>query len=105
MESLDELKAHLTGYLDERLDGAAKAAVAEGVKDLTSYMDSRFGTLEQGLNDMGGTLSQVSKDVGGVVDSVSKLANTVLAIPTTLAQTVEDTISSTIGRINPFHLP
>lgn len=101
MESLDELKAHLTGYLDERLDGAAKAAVAEGVKDLTSYMDSRFGTLEQGLNDMGGTLSQVSKDVGGVVDSVSKLANTVLAIPTTLAQTVEDTIN----RINPFHLP
>lgn len=97
MESLADLKTELTEWFDERI----KTAVDEGNKDLMTDLDTRFGNLEKGVNDMGVMLSGVSRDVGGVSDSVAKLMSTVLSIPTSLAQTVEDTIN----RINPFRIP
>lgn len=102
----DRLKAVLAdkdvqAWVDERIDKAVKTAVAEGNKDVIAYLDSRFGTLEKGINDTGVMMSAVSRDVGGVADSVSKLFDKVLAIPTAIAGQVEDTIN----RINPFHLP
>lgn len=98
----DRLKAVLAdkdvqAWVDERIDKAVKTAVAEGNKDLTAYLDSRFGTLEKGINDTGVMVSAVSRDVGGIADSVSKLIETVVAIP--------QGIMDKIGQFNPFHLP
>jgi hypothetical protein len=101
MESIEELKEHLTTWLDGRIDGAVKTAVDEGNTKLMEDLDTRFATLESGINNLGGTLSEVSKDVGGVSDSIAGLVQNVLAIPTSLAQVVTDTIN----RLNPFHLP
>lgn len=101
MESIEELKTHLTTWLDGRIDEAVKTAVAEANKDLTIYLDTRFGKLEFDINNVGGVVDSMAKDLGTVVDSVTKLANTVLAIPTQIAQEVSDTL----GKLNPFHLP
>lgn len=97
MQSIDELKDHLTTWLDGRIDEAVKTAVAEANKDLTAYLDTRFGDLEKGINDTGTMISGVSRDVGTVSDSVSKLIESVIAIPQTLADQ--------IAKFNPFHLP
>lgn len=87
----------IDGWVDARIEGAVKAAVAEGNKDLTAYLDVRFGAIERALNDTGIMVSGVSKDVGTVGDSVTKLFASVLAIP----QGIVDQIS----KLNPFHLP
>lgn len=97
MENLTELKTELTTWFDARI----KTAVDEGNTALMADLDKRFAGVEKGVSDMGVMLSAVSRDVGGVTDSVAKLMESVLAIPTSLAQTVEDTIN----RLNPFHLP
>lgn len=97
MQSIDELKDHLTTWLDGRIDEAVKTAVAEANKDLTAYLDTRFGNVEKGINDTGTMISGVSRDVGTVTDSVSKLIESVVAIP----QSIVDQIS----KLNPFHFP
>lgn len=97
MESIEELKAHLTTWLDGRIDEAVKTAVAEGNRDLTAYLDTRFGNVEKGINDTGTMIGGVSRDVGTVMDSVSKLIESVVAIP--------QTIVDQIAKFNPFHLP
>lgn len=94
MESLSELKQELTEWFDQRI----KTAVDDGNADLMKDLDTRFGTLEQGINDLGATMSDVSKDVGGVSDSVAKMATTLLAIPTQIGQEV----LAAIGNLNPF---
>lgn len=97
MNSIEDLKEHLTAWLDERIDEAVKAAVAEANKDLTAYLDTRFGNVEKGINDTGTMISGVSRDVGTVTDSMTKLAESVLAIP--------QSIADQIAKFNPFHLP
>jgi hypothetical protein len=97
MESIEELKQHLTTWLDGRIDEAVKTAVAEGNKDLTAYLDTHFGKVEQGINDVGTTVDGVSKDVGTVADSLTRLATSLLAIP--------QSIADKITQLNPFHFP
>lgn len=97
MDSIDELKDHLTTWLDGRIDEAVKAAVAEGNKDLTAYLDQRFGGLEHDINNVGGVVDSMAKDLGAVVDSLAQLGTSLLAIP--------QSIVDKIGTFNPFHLP
>lgn len=97
MEGFEEMKNDITTWLDGRIDEAVKAAVAEANKDLTAYLDTRFGTLEKGINDTGVMIGGVSRDVGTVMDSVSKLIESVVAVP----QSIIDQIS----KLNPFRLP
>lgn len=97
MDSIEELKEHLTAWLDARLDEAVKAAVAEANKDLTAYLDTRFGKVENDLNDVGGVVDSMAKDVAAVVDSLAQLGTSLLAIP--------QSIVDRIGTFNPFHLP
>ena len=101
MESFDELKDHLKDWIHTEVQDAVKTAVAEGNKDVTAYLDERFGTVELDLNDVGGVVDSMAKDLGNVTDSVAKLATDLLAIPTTIAQQIEATLS----KFNPFHLP
>lgn len=97
MESIKQYEEEFGKWIDERAANAVKVAVTEGNKDLTAYLDTRFGDLEKGINDTGTMIGGVSRDVGTVMDSVSKLIESVLAIP----QTIVDQIS----KFNPFHLP
>lgn len=97
MESLDELKEHLTTWLDGRIDEAVRTAVAEGNKDITAYLDLHFGKVEKGIDDTGVMIGGVSRDVGTVMDSVSKLIESVVAVP--------QSIMDQIAKFNPFHLP
>lgn len=101
MESLADLKKELTAWFDERIDHAVKTAVDQANKDLMADLDSRFGNLEKGLNDLGVMTSAVSRDVGGVSDSVARMVESVVAIPEQMAEAV----TKAIGGFNPFHLP
>lgn len=97
MESIKQYEEEFGKWIDERAAAAVKVAVAEGNKDLTAYLDTRFGNLEKGINDTGTMISGVSRDVGTVTDSVSKLIESVVAIP--------QAIVSQISNLFPFHLP
>lgn len=97
MKSVDEYEAELGEWLDARVQNAVKTAIAEANTDLTAYLDTRFGKLEAGLDDVGTTVSGVSKDVGTVADSLTRLGTSLLAIP--------QSIVDKLGQFNPFHLP
>lgn len=97
MESIKQYEEEFAQWLDARIAEAVKAGIAEANKDLTAYLDTRFGDLEKGINDTGTMISGVSRDVGTVTDSVSKLIESVVAIP--------QAIVSQISNLFPFHLP
>lgn len=97
MESLSDLKKELTEWLEEFI----RTAVDEGNKDLMNDLDTRFKSLEDGINELGITVGDVSKDVGGVANSLTGLAQQIIAIPAGIAQTITDTIKN----LNPFHFP
>lgn len=97
MESIKQYEEEFGKWIDERAANAVKAAVAEANKDLTTYLDTRFGGLEFTLNNVEGVTNSMAKDLGNVVDSVAKLVESVVAIP----QGIVDQIS----KFNPFHLP
>ena len=86
MESLDELKAHLTQYLDTRI----KTAIDEGNADLMKDLGPKFQSIEDNV-------AQVSKDVASVSDSVAGVINAALAP----ISTVLNGINAIVGRI-PF---
>lgn len=86
--NIDDLKEHLTTWLDERIDAAVKSAVDEANKDLMADLDAKFKGVEdglnglgEGLNGLGETVGNVSKDVNGVANSLTGLAQSIIAIP------------------------